>query len=328
MSTPPISAETLERCVLEALREPAGRVVDVRPSPFASRVPAFEVDIDIGGLTRTLFVKCPGDEEADHPDKQDRRREPHVYEEVLSVPGLPVPRWFGWSFDPGSRRRVLVLERVRDWDLRYQDLDHWTAVAHQLGCLHGSMADRRDELSTFTFLPRFEASWHQAWVERALNALDAQSFELGRRFAPLAARANVAGFLLAAVPPTLVHNDCSAKNILVDRTVHPARCLFVDWEMCGIGAAAVDLAVFIAGMPVPIRHELLEAWASGADGSDVVPSDDERARVLAAAEFHRLCVLLWRNRVWGVERQRVHEWLDQAERLLQQVEGEAQPCGS
>src|SRR5262249_28664326 len=100
------------RHVLERLLSRAeGRPVTVAavtrtPSPFASLFPAEVLTVSLrGGGELSLFVKHLGPEQADHPEKQCREREPRVYERLLEGEGLPAPRYFGSCRNEATGRR-------------------------------------------------------------------------------------------------------------------------------------------------------------------------------------------------------------------------------
>src|SRR5262249_38663069 len=143
------------RHVLERLLSRAeGRPVTVAavtrtPSPFASLFPAEVLTVSLrGGGELSLFVKHLGPEQADHPEKQWREREPRVYERLREGEGLPAPRYFGSCRNEATGRREVFLEYVADWDLRYQELEHWFTAARALARLHAHFAARAGELAS------------------------------------------------------------------------------------------------------------------------------------------------------------------------------------
>lgn len=52
---------------------------------------------------------------------------------------------------------------------------------------------------------------------------------------------------VAGLPGTIVHGDCSASNVLVDRST--GRVCPVDWETAAVGPGLLDLAALTAGWP-------------------------------------------------------------------------------
>src|SRR5262249_19836935 len=77
-----------------------------RASPFATLFPAEVVSLVLEtGEEVSFFVKHLGPEQADHPEKQCRDREPRAYAELLGGEGLPVPRYYGSRWNEATKRR-------------------------------------------------------------------------------------------------------------------------------------------------------------------------------------------------------------------------------
>jgi hypothetical protein len=290
-------------------------------SPFASRLPAEVVTARVrGATTHLLFLKSFGDEEADHPDKQRRDRELLVYADLFAGRVLPVPAWVGGGWNATIRRHDLYLEHVDDWDLRYQGLEHWYLAAGRLGDLHRAFARTRADLVTRDYLLRLDAEYFRAWAHRALEAVRRQSARLGRRHARVVTAFRAGAELLAAQPPTLVHNDLSAKNVLVDRSAQPVRVCFVDWEVAGIGCGLLDLVQLKYGLQPAEEAQLCASYYEAVRGSDVVPAGgEELAAVLAAGEIHETNVRLWCSPRWSLPEGRLEEWISDAEAAIERI---------
>src|SRR5687767_11296053 len=125
---------TLEVCLSQALRQRVHvRAMARAPSPYATVFPAEIVSLTLAdGRLLSLFVKHLGAEQADHPDKQRRDRECRVYETLLGDERLPVPRYYGSTWNGDVARHTLVLEYVDGWNLKYQSLEHWVTAAVRL----------------------------------------------------------------------------------------------------------------------------------------------------------------------------------------------------
>jgi hypothetical protein len=175
--TRPVSLEearlrlTLERFISKVRR----RGVEVtgwrrEPSPVAV-VAVFPVEvlhIWLQGGEMALFVKHLGPEQADHPNKQCRDREPRIYEELLGGDGLTVPRYYSSRWNEVTNRREVFLAYIGDWSLKYQDLDHWFAAARPLAQLHAHFAGRAAELRVCDYLlcldaPYFSRGRSEPW---------------------------------------------------------------------------------------------------------------------------------------------------------------------
>jgi aminoglycoside phosphotransferase (APT) family kinase protein len=300
------------------------------PSRFATLFPADVVTIALrSGDRLSVFVKRLGSEQADHPDKRCRDREVRVYEELLREAGLPVPRFYGWEWDAENGRQELFLEHVDDWDLRYQQLEYWLAAARALARLHGWFAERRDLLGSLPFLLRIDEVYVRAWAIRAVDAVGSISPPLGTRLQRAVKGIGPAAALLARMPPTLLHNDLSPKNVIADRSVSPARICFVDWELAGFGCGPLDLVHLRYGLEPADASRLWSAYCAELAGADVLPRDGEEEAVLAACELHKTLYRLAHVHQWRLPATRIEEWVTEVERLLSALRGlSARPEGA
>lgn len=318
--------DRLRRTVGEILsaalgRPEAVRHLDCSPSRFASRVPAEVLSVILeSGERMSLFLKHPGWEEADHPDKQVRDREIRIYEEVFTEPGLPVARFFGWRRNDRLARREVFLEYVEDWDLRYQDITQWFTAARRLGQLHAQFGRQVSRLLRYDFLLRFDTGYFRKWAERAHAVVAEQFAELGWRLERLVEDYDRLARLLGEQPGTLVHNDLSAKNVVIERSSEPARVCFVDWEMAGTGCGLLDLVTLKYGLDPLSDQRMCEAYYLAVEESGLIPSSrEELDRVVAACHLHKIMVFLWRNRVWQLPIERVAAWVAEAEDLVRRI---------
>jgi aminoglycoside phosphotransferase (APT) family kinase protein len=290
-------------------------------SRFASRAPAEVLSATVaGGASYRLFLKRCGGAEPDHPDKQRRDRELRVYSDLFAGRDLPVPQWIGGGWNPAAGRHDLYLEHIDDWDLRYQSLRYWYLAAGRLGRLHGTLARARADLATSDFLLRLDAGYFDAWAGRALDAVRPQSRRLARRYERVVTAFRSGSALLAAEPTTLVHNDLSPKNVLVDRASRPARVCVVDWELAGIGCGLLDLAQLGYGLRPAEAARLHACYYRAVRGSDLLPSRrSTRLAVLAACRIHQTNVRLWCSPRWSLPDGRLAGWVTEAETLIRRV---------
>src|SRR5919198_216609 len=273
----------------------------------------------------SLFVKHLGPEQADHPDKQCRDREPRLYEDLLSGDGLPVPQYYGSRWNERTNRREVYLEYIGDWSLKYQELDHWFDVAPRLAQFHAHFAQRAAELQARDYLLRLNATYFGQWAERALTVAANQSSALADDLAALVNGYDRVAEMLARQPVTLVHNDLAPKNVLVDRTRHPVRICFVDWEMAGVGCGLLDLVHFKHGLEPAADQAMCAAYCAELGGTGLLPSSPlELRRLLAACELHHTLYRIAHSRLWRAPPHRVAQWVAEAREVARQVEqGEA-----
>ena len=312
-----------ERVLARAWNAPV-KIASLRrePSLFVSLFPAEVLSLVLGdGRELRLFVKHLGDEQRDHPDKQERDREIRVYEQLLGDSALPAAGYFGWERDERTGRRDVFLEYLPDWDLRYQPLDHWYAAAARLAQLHAYFAARPAQLASCDVLLRLDAAYLYAWAERAAAVVAGFSDALAGAFAGIVRRYEPVAGLIAAQPRTLVHNDLAPKNVLVDRTREPARIAFVDWEMAGTGCGVLDLVDLAYGLEPASDARMREAYCDALAGAALLPDDPTgRERLFAACALHRTVYRLAHAPAWGVPAGTVREWIAEGTALLSRAE--------
>jgi aminoglycoside phosphotransferase (APT) family kinase protein len=292
-----------------------------RASPFATLFPAEVVTLVLEtGEEVSFFVKHLGPEQADHPEKQCRDREPRVYAELLGGEGLPVPRYYGSRWNEATKRREVFLEYIDDWDLRYQGLEHWFTAARRLARLHAHFASRAGRLFACDFLLRLDAGQLGRWAGPALEVVAGQSAGLAAELARVADAYGRACHLLGEQPVTLVHNDVAPKNVLADRAHRPARICFVDWEMAGVGCGLLDLVDLKYGLDPVNDQKMRAAYCDELAGAGLLPATGpELDRLFAACELHRTVYRLAFSKAWRLPPERVARWVAEARDLADQV---------
>ena len=289
------------------------RSISRAPSPFAQRSRAEVVTVVLAdGAVERRFVKWLGPET--HPDKRRRDREPLVFKQLLD-PGLPVPRYYGAYRDAVSRQHVLVLEYVDGWPLRYHGLERWATAVRELARLHARFASAGAALRECDFLLRLDGDYFRAWAIRASAAVDAHAPALRRRVQRALHNHDAVAELLAAQPPTLVHNDLAPKNVVVDVSNDPPRICFVDWEMAGAGCGLLDLAHLLHGFAGAERAAVSSAYWSELARARPAVAVAYGERVLAACEFQNAIFRLAHIAAWGLDRATVAERVEELERL-------------
>jgi hypothetical protein len=312
----------LRRQIERLLSGSLGRSVEVtvlsrEPSPFTSLSPAEVVSVRVRGAGEmSLFVKHLGPEESEHPEKRCRDREVRVYEELLDAPGLPTAAYYGSRRNEATDRLEVYLEHIGDWDLRYQDLEHWFTAARRLAQFHAHFATRAAELLACEFLIRFDGRVLSAWAGRAMAVVREFSPGLAAELeGPLGIHGRVAE-LLSQQPSTLVHNDLAPKNVLADRSSHPARICFVDWEMAGVGCGLMDLVVLKHGLDPKGERKMSNIYCGELAGADLLPDcPHELTRLFAACELHRAVYRLAHSKAWGLPIEKVAAEVGEVRRL-------------
>lgn len=318
--------QTVAELLSRALGRDA-RVGGVRrePSAFATLSPAEVLHVSVaGGSDVRLFVKHLGAEQPGQPDKQRRDREVLVYEHLLGDGRLPVPRFYGSRSNHRTGRQELYLEYADDWNLKYHDLEQWYLAARRLAHLHAHFAKGAHFLRRCDFLLRLDGAYFTRWAHRACEAVAAQSAELGAALGRVLSAYRPAAELLEEQTPTLVHNDLAPKNVIADRSSSPARTLFVDWELAGVGCGLLDLAHLKYGLEPAADRAMVDAYCAAY--RDELPAahqplDDAPAfeRVLAACELHKTMYRLAHSPAWRLPVATLGKWVAEAMTFLERA---------
>lgn len=242
--------------------------------------------------------------------EHDPRREPVVYTQLLRRTGIGphcVEAGADW----------IIIERI-DANVLWQIADPaiWIGVAGWLASMHARLA----HLPT-TGLPllRYDGSLAAMRADRARRC--------GLHEDVIAAHARATRRLLK-VPATIIHGEFYPSNVLVAErasdcgtvgsAVHRSGVFPVDWELAGLGPAALDIAALTAGWPEDssTRRLMEEAYfaAAGVENEDW----DEYHDNLLAARL-QLCIqwLGWPRRTTPSAHR--HDWLAEAIELSRQL---------
>jgi hypothetical protein len=284
--------------------------------PFATLNEATVLFVELTtGEQVSLFVKAM--RRHGHPDKTRPDREAQVYVRLLQVGDLPVPRFLGTTYDPATQRGELFLEFLPDWDLRYHGLDLWGVAVRDLARLHHWFSEQSMALAACGALQRLDASYFRAWASRAVGAVTARSSALGQLLEEALADYEPVATLLGQQPPTLVHNDLSPKNVIVDRSRSPVRTCFVDWEVAGIGCPLLDLVHLTYGLGADDEHRLWTTYLEALGARSSVPGTvDEQRRLLRACGAHKTLHRLSHVVGWDTSHLTIERWVDEVRTLV------------
>jgi thiamine kinase-like enzyme len=185
----------------------------------------------------------------------------------------------------------LLLERVDAIPLSEASrLDAWLEAARWLARLHATPVPRTSRL-----LRRDEAHLLR-WVRRAVT--------FQRSLATVEPVLCAAAERLASAPAVLLHGEAYPSNLLVE---HGGRIRPVDWEMFGMGAAALDLAALTSGgWDFDQRAQVVAAYREASGGAPDAAELDA-ARLLVAVQW-----LGW-SESWTPPAEHRHDWLAELE---------------
>lgn len=309
----------LERMV--ALRHPELDLVGLRRRPRRCRASwtIEDLSLELSDGTSVRLVWKDLDREAAGSRARrvkprrvaDPRREPWVYEAVLSGIGEGPALW-GSVSDDRAGIHWLFLEAVEGVPLlEVGDTEAWLAAAAWLGRFHALF---HDAAPTSELLLRQEARLHQWWYRRALTFSGGPASGLLALHAPH--RQAVARVL--ADTPTLLHGEFYPANILVEGSGATRRVVPVDWEMAAAGPPALDLAALASGAWT--REERMGFVAAYREarlaGGAPCPSPETLLELVDAAGLLLAVQWLgWAGDVWRPPVELRNDWMGEAVRL-------------
>lgn len=204
-------------------------------------------------------------------------RELRFYDELLPTTPVAAPSCHGTWYDPDTAHFCLLQELV-DTDTDVDQVaglttDQVALVIGQLARLHARWWQAPDILHR-DWLPRLDSPGRTNNLHRLAQAGWGPLCEvMGDEFDESERRLG-AGFAdrlveqlrhVAALPSTLIHSDLRADNLLF--APDGASVALVDWQGCGVGPPAFDLAYLMSSsLPVELRRrhedELLDQYRS------------------------------------------------------------------
>jgi aminoglycoside phosphotransferase (APT) family kinase protein len=297
--------------------------IERRPSAYGSSFALEDVTVHLadGRILAIVFKDLSADAMLESARRAkpaflyDPLREIEVYRRVLSPAALGTPGCYGTRVDQAAGRYWLFLERIAGRELYQEgDLGMWQAAARWLGGMHAHFAGRLAALPAELegHLLVYDGMYYRRWIDRALEFRpgEARLTWLRERYDQVVER-------LVALPTTLVHGDFHASNILVASTSSGMRICPVDWEMCGLGPALLDLAALIAGAWTDAEqraialayHDAMPAASAGTTSRDRLLEDLDYCRLHLAVQW-----LGW-SADWRPPATHAHDWLGEAARL-------------
>ena len=218
-----------------------------------------DYDSDPAELPQTIIVKLPS---ADPLLKTifDRlgqnKREVRFYRELASIPLLQTPRSYYCGIDPANGNTVLLLEDIsyaRQGDsVAGCSLDEARQCIGRLARFQAAWWDS-PLLDRYDWMPlkAAEASVYQemyagAWeslLKKAGDGMPPRLRLVGDRLAPEVHKIKAN---LSRPPRTIVHGDFRPDNCFFSTSGDLQSVAVIDWEFCGRGRGAYDVATFVS----------------------------------------------------------------------------------
>jgi hypothetical protein len=252
----------------------AGAVTAVRAEPVGTGQvsDSFRLHLAYDGPARlppTMIAKVPAADQASRGAARAFRTyeiEASFYAEVAA--GLPVSlaACYFAAYDPGPDEYIVLLQDLAPAEpgdqLAGLSADEAAAALEELAALHAAGWES-DALAALPWLNRntpdsaallasVVTQLYPGFRERFTGRVEPDTLPLIDAFVPRAP--GYLGGIGADQPRTLVHGDFRADNLLFGRP----RPFVLDWQTCSYGAAAGDLAYFLASslqVPERQRHE-------------------------------------------------------------------------
>lgn len=296
-------------------------VVDVSASPYAyaSSHQVLEVELRLqDGSHRSFIVKDLSvsalTPEAVRPAfVSDPVREIDSYRRLLDGLGV-APDCVMTHVDVTRSRYWLAVEKVAGVELwQVGELDTWIQTARWLARLHRALA--QSVSSGIPSLIHHDARYYEIWGRRALTF--AAPGDLAR-VRSLLRHHDVIVRRLLELPQTVIHGDCFASNLLVEREDGAVKGIrAIDWEMTGVGPALYDLAALVAGHWT--EHQRLAIARSYYEEQGRYSSFETFREELDLCRL-QLCIqsLGWAPN-WQPPAEHVHDWLDEGVRLSERL---------
>lgn len=301
-----------------------GGEVERRPSPYRTSFPIEELRFELRGRgpVRAGFKRLDWDGLA--PTAQiakprflhDPEREPEVYRALLPQTPAGPPEFFGSVLEPG--RRWLFVEWVDGRELfQVGERELWEEAARWLARFHVAVAPERERWGREARLLDHDAAFYRRWIERAREfAADPAAI------AWLAARHEQVVEALLAQPPTVIHGEFYASNVLVASGFDPTppgresdtRVAPVDWELAAAGTGLSDLAALVSGWPRADREAIAAAYAAEPGVRPFSTRDLDLARLQVAIQW-----LGWAPPEWEPPEGQRHDWLGEAVALAEEL---------
>lgn len=274
---PAVSTSCLLKELKPALAEKLRTTVvgiDRRPSRYATSAQIEDIGVVLGDGRRvsvlfknlspaTMLMEA---RRTRPPFAYQPQREIQIYGKILARETLGTPRFFGACVDAAINRYWLFIEKVSGVEL-YQigDRETWADTARWLAGMHRSLAPSVHDAETMTASATiYNADWYRRWLHRAQKFAPSGTDRAMRRLAGV--HETVVDHLTAQ-PPTLIHGDLHASNVLVCRRPGESRICAVDWERASIAPGPMDLATLTMGWDEETTDLLVRSYAAGDDDS-------------------------------------------------------------
>lgn len=311
--------EAMERALAAAGLEI--EVVRRQPCEYRTSFPVELLEVErLGPGWGTIVCKRPNWDELDGTAQMakprflhDPEREVCAYEELLPRGPEGPPRLLGTAAEDG--RSWLFLEWVEGRPLfEVGERELWEQAAAWLGRFHAAFAGDRAGTELPCPLVERDADFYRSWMARARGFGVGESGERRAALDRLSERHDRLAEELLAMPPTLLHGEYYASNVLIAAGEGGVRVAPLDWELAGPGPGALDLAALVSGWPAADREAMRLAYERGL-GAPLPARELELARLQVAIQW-----LGWAPPEWQPPADQRRDWAAEAIEIVEALE--------
>jgi hypothetical protein len=297
-------------------------------SPYQSSFTLEEIDVTLDDGTELELVfkdvgpeaMSPGARKVKPGFLHEPLREIEIYREILEPAALGTAHFYGAVVDPDRGRYWLFLEKFDGAGLwQFGELAAWEEAARWLAKLHAQHASD-DRWQQVRHLMHYDAAYYLGWLERAKSFAGRRGGDWASQFEWLAKRYGDVVERLLELPPTFIHGEFYASNVLVDGE-SPTRVCPIDWEIAGVGPGLIDLAALAGGKwGEDERASLAAAYRSElAERGGQPPPLPELMEALDWCRLHLAVRWLGWAPDWSPPKEHRHDWFSEAILLAERL---------
>lgn len=245
----------------------------------------------------------------------DPEREISVYRSILSDCDLNTAKFYGSAVNRGTDQYWLFIEKVPGLEIyKIGEFEIWLQVARWLAKMHAKFGNRVEELQGKASLLQYDRDYYMLWPDRAVAFSRHQAPGIRVTLEKLLSRYDRVIDRLLQLPPTLLHGDFYASNILAQQLDNKLRICPVDWDMAALGPGYIDLAALISGQwSESERNALVKAYL----GTKLT----DKARIdIACCQLHLAILWLGWSPEWHPPKEHQQDWLGQAVELVEEFD--------
>jgi thiamine kinase-like enzyme len=232
--------------------------------------------------------------------------------------------YLGSLVDTEQHRYWLLIEKVSGEELyKVGDLSIWCQVASWLAKMHNALEELQEGQLLRSVLLHYDEEFYSIWIDRAeLFLLESNSDrELdGERVRWLADQYRRLIPVLCSLPPTLIHGEFYASNVLVDCALSDVRICPIDWETAALGPALMDLAALVGGDWTDAERDMLtKSYFESLEEPEAVLGGHEFDHALRCCRLHFAVRWLGWAEDWNPPASHRRDWLAEAVQLAEEI---------